>query len=66
MLFSLTTHFYKNLLYQNTMFRFDWHSDASGPPTMTIADEHTYHNNLPPPEHLLHFGSALRICGRMS
>ncbi|HUE72859.1 MAG TPA: hypothetical protein VMP01_18385, partial [Pirellulaceae bacterium] len=58
-LFASTTHFYKNLIYEHTMFRYDWHRDASGPPAMTIADQHSYKDDLPPYGHLLHF--ALRL-----
>ena len=58
-LFTSSTHFYKNLMYERTVFRFDWHSDVTKKPRLRIADEHTYHHDLPGPEHLLHFGLTL-------
>jgi hypothetical protein len=58
-LFSATTHFYKNFIYQCTRYRFDWHQDANGPPQLTIADEHTCLNDLPEAGNLFHF--ALRV-----
>lgn len=58
-LFTSTTHHYKNLIYQNTTFCFDWHHDLNQKPLLRIADEHSYHNDLPGAEHLFHF--ALRV-----
>jgi hypothetical protein len=58
-LFAQSTHHYKNLMYQETTFCFDWHSHQSQKPLLRIAGEHSYHNDLPGPEHLYHF--ALRV-----
>jgi len=58
-LFTSTTHHYKNLIYQTTTFCFDWHRDPNQKPLLRIADEHSYHNNLPDGDHQFHF--ALRV-----
>jgi hypothetical protein len=58
-LFTATTHFYKNFIYQCTRFRFDWHNEQNKPPALRIAGEHTFKDELPEPDHLFHF--ALRV-----
>jgi hypothetical protein len=58
-LFNSTTHFYKNLMYQNTLFRFDWHADANTRPLLTIGGEHSCKDALPDPDHLFHFAMTV-------
>ena len=55
-LFTSTTHFYKNFIYQHTQFEFELHGDLNKAPLLTIEDQHSCHNDPPEPDSLLHFG----------
>ncbi|MDP6634243.1 MAG: hypothetical protein QGG42_05060 [Phycisphaerae bacterium] len=57
-LFASTTHMYKNLIYENTLFNFKWHKDASEREVMTIGGEHACMDQPPLPDNIYHF--ALR------
>ena len=55
-LYASATHFYKNFIYQETMFGFGWSRAFDMQGVLAITGQHNYKDQLPPPDHIYHFG----------
>jgi hypothetical protein len=55
-LFASSTHMYKNLIYDKTLFHFHWHKEPGGPADLAIFGEHKCKDAPPPAGNIFYFG----------